>query len=99
MYSYSHGTNIRMGGHGEKMLGEHCRIRNEIKSTLLKDGIRNMRVMDTLGSLTSKSTIAEQLAARVCRQSSGGEEEDLSESGQEAAGGKGSSLSKEKMSN
>ncbi len=31
--------------------------------TLLKDGIRNMRVLDTLGILTSKSTVSEQLAA------------------------------------
>jgi hypothetical protein len=62
-FDLAHGTNIRMGGHGEKMLGEHCRIRNDLKSTLLKDGIRNMRVLDTLGSLTSKSTVAEQLAA------------------------------------
>jgi hypothetical protein len=45
------------------MLGEHCRIRKDLKSTLLKDGIRNMSVLDTLGSLTSKSTVAEQLAA------------------------------------
>ncbi len=59
----SHGSNIRMGGHGEKMLGEHCRIRNNLKSILLKDGIRNMRVLDTLGSLTHKSTVAEQLTS------------------------------------
>jgi hypothetical protein len=57
----AHGSNIRMGGHGEKMLGEHCRIRNNLKSILLKDGIRNMRVLDTLGTLTHKSTVAEQL--------------------------------------
>ncbi len=59
----AHGSNIRMGGHGEKMVGEHCRIRNNLKSILLKDGIRNMRVLDTLGTLTSKSTVAEQLTA------------------------------------
>ncbi len=52
-----------MGGHGEKMLGEHCRIRNHLKSILLKDGIRNMRVLDTLGSLTHKNTVAEQLTS------------------------------------
>ena len=59
----AHGSNILMGGHGEKMVGEHCRIRNNLKSILLKDGIRNMRVLDTLGTLTSKSTVAEQLTA------------------------------------
>ena len=59
----AHGSNIRMGGHGEKMLGEHCRIRNHLKSILLKDGIRNMRVLDTLGSLTHKNTVAEQLTS------------------------------------
>ncbi len=47
-----------MGGHGEKMVGEHCRKRNNLKSILLKDGVRN-----TLGTLTSKSTVSEQLAA------------------------------------
>ena len=57
----AHGANIRMGGHGEKMLGEHCRIRNHLKSILLKDGIRNMRVLDTLGSLTHKNTVAHVL--------------------------------------
>ncbi len=62
-FDLAHGTNIRMGGHGEKMLGEHCRIRNDLKSTLLKDGVRNMRVSDTLGTLTFKSTVAEQLTA------------------------------------
>jgi hypothetical protein len=55
--------NICMGGHGEKMVGEHCRIRNNLKSILLKDGVCNMRVRDTLGTLTSKSTVSEQLAA------------------------------------
>jgi len=59
----AHGPNIRMGGHGERMIGEHCRIRQDLKHTLLKDGIRNMRVLDTLGILTSKSTVSEQLAA------------------------------------
>ena len=59
----AHGPNIRMGGHGERMIGEHCRIRQDLKHTLLKDGIRNMRVLDTLGFLTSKSTVSEQLAA------------------------------------
>ncbi len=59
----THGSNIRMGGHGEKMVGEHCRIRNNLKSILLKNGIRNMRVLDTLGTLTHKSTVAEQLTA------------------------------------
>jgi hypothetical protein len=59
----AHGSNIRMGGHSEKMLGEHCRIRNNLKSILLKDGIRNMRVLDTLGTLTHKSTVAEQLTS------------------------------------
>jgi hypothetical protein len=52
-----------MGGHGENMIGEHCRIRQDLKEILLKDGIRNMRVLDTLGTLTSKSTVSEQLAA------------------------------------
>jgi hypothetical protein len=55
-----------MGGHGEKMLGEHCRIRNNLKSILLKDGIRNMRILDTLGTLTHKSTVAEQLEMTGC---------------------------------
>jgi hypothetical protein len=45
------------------MVREHCRIRNNLKSILLKDGVRNMRVLDTLGTLTSNSTVSEQLAA------------------------------------
>jgi hypothetical protein len=56
----AHGPNIRMRGHGEKMVGEHCRIRNNPKSILLKDGVRNMRVLDTLGTLTSNSTVSER---------------------------------------
>jgi hypothetical protein len=51
----AHGPNVRMGGHGERMIGEHCRIRQELKNILLKDGIRNMRVLDTLGTLTSRA--------------------------------------------
>ncbi len=62
-HDLAHGRNIRMGGHGEKMSGEHCRIRNNLKGILLKDGVRNMRVLNTLGTLTAQNTISEQLAA------------------------------------
>ncbi len=51
-----------IGGHGEKMVGEHYRIRNNLKSILLKDGVRNMQVLDTLGTLTFKNTVSEQLS-------------------------------------
>ncbi len=56
------GPNIHTGGHGEKMVGEHYCIHNNLKSIILNDGVRNMRVLDTLGTLTSKNTVSEQLA-------------------------------------
>jgi hypothetical protein len=56
------GPKHHIGGHGENMVGEHYRIRNNLKSILLNDGVRNMRVLDTLGTLTSKNTVSEQLA-------------------------------------
>ncbi len=59
----AHGPTVSMGGHAERMIGEHCCIRQELKYILLKDGIRNKRVLDTLETLTSKSTVSEQLAA------------------------------------
>jgi hypothetical protein len=59
----ANGPNIRMGRHGEKMVAKHCHIRNNLNSILLKDGVRNMRVLDTLGTFTSKNTVTEQLAA------------------------------------
>ncbi len=50
-----------MGGHSEKMLGEHCRIRNSLKGILAKEGLPNTRVLDTLGAITGKNTVASQL--------------------------------------
>jgi hypothetical protein len=50
-------------GHGEKMLSEHCRIRQSMKSTLLGYRVSRMRVLDTLGCLTNSSNPPEQLAA------------------------------------
>jgi hypothetical protein len=52
-----------MEGHGERMVGEHCRIQSNLKSFLMKNGVCNMRVLDTLGTLTSKSTVSEQMDA------------------------------------
>jgi hypothetical protein len=37
------------------MIGEHCRIRQDLKDILLKDGIRNMRLLDTLGTLNPRA--------------------------------------------
>jgi hypothetical protein len=62
-FDLGHGANIRRQGHGEKMLSEHCRIRQSMKSTLLGDRVSNMRVLDTLGCLTHSSNPPEQLAA------------------------------------
>jgi hypothetical protein len=56
-----HGPNIRSSGHGERMLGEHCRIRNTLKESLIRGGVQNMRVLDTLGSITGKNTLPSQL--------------------------------------
>ncbi len=57
----SHGSNITMGGHSEKMLGEHCSIRNSLKGILAKEGLPNTRVLDTLGAITGKNSVASQL--------------------------------------
>jgi hypothetical protein len=50
-----------MGGQSEKMLGEHCRIRNSLKGILAKEGLPYTRVLDTLGAITGKNTVASQL--------------------------------------
>jgi hypothetical protein len=58
-----HGANIRMQGHGERMLSEHCRIRQSLKRILMSERVPSMRVLDTLGCLTHATNPPEQLAA------------------------------------
>jgi hypothetical protein len=50
-----------MQGHGEKMIAEHCRIRQHMKKVLMDERVQNMRIFDTLGSLTHSSNTSEQL--------------------------------------
>jgi hypothetical protein len=58
-----HGANIRHQGHREKMLSEHCRVRQTLKGILVGERVHNMRVLDTLGSLTHTNNTSEQLTA------------------------------------
>jgi hypothetical protein len=58
----AHCPNVRSSDHAHIMLREHCRIRHTMKNTLTTDRVSNMRVLDTLGSLTSINTTTEQLA-------------------------------------
>jgi hypothetical protein len=60
-HDLGHGANIRMQGHGEKMIAEHCRIRQHMKKVLMDERVQNMRIFDTLGSLTHSSNTSEQL--------------------------------------
>ena len=62
-HDLSHGANIRRQGHGEKMLSEHCRVRQNMKSILVGERVSNMRVLDTLGCLTLTNNTSEQLTA------------------------------------
>ena len=57
----SHCPNVRSSEHAQIMLSEHCRIRHTMKSTLIAEKVANMRVLDILGSLTNRSTLADQL--------------------------------------
>ena len=45
------------------MLSEHCRVRQTLKGILVGERVQNMRVMDTLGSLTHTNNTSEQLTA------------------------------------
>jgi len=56
-----HGQNIRSQGHAEKMVTEFVRVRQNIKSVLVRSQVQNMRVLDSLGALTGKNTVAEQV--------------------------------------
>jgi hypothetical protein len=58
-----HGANIRHQGHREKMLSEHCRVRQTLKGILVGERVQNMRVLDTLGCLTLTNNTTEQLTA------------------------------------
>jgi hypothetical protein len=60
-HDLGHGANIRMQGHGEKMIAEHCRIRQHMKKVLMDERVQNMRIFDTLGSLTHSTNTSEQL--------------------------------------
>ncbi len=52
-----------MQGHGEKMIAEHCRIRQHMKKVLMDERVQHMRVFDTLGSLIHSTKTSEQLHA------------------------------------
>jgi len=57
-----HGPNIRSQGHSEKMVSELVRVRQNIKSVLIRTQVQNMRVLDSLGALTGKTTLSEQVS-------------------------------------
>jgi hypothetical protein len=42
-HDLGHGANIRMQGHGEKMVAEHCRIRQHMKKILVDERVQGMR--------------------------------------------------------
>jgi hypothetical protein len=61
-FDLGHCTNFRSEGYGRKILTELYRVRRCMKKTLIESRIRNTRVLDTLGTLTGKNTVDEQLA-------------------------------------
>ena len=62
-YDLSHCTNFRMDGYGRVILNDLYRVRRCMKKCLMESHIRNFRVLDTLGALTGKNTIDEQISA------------------------------------
>ncbi len=61
-FDLGHCTNLRSEGYGRRILNELYRVRRCMKKTLIDGKIRNSRVLDTLGTLTGKNTVDEQLA-------------------------------------
>ncbi len=61
-FDLSHCTNFRSDGYGRKLLNELYRVRRCMKKTLFDSKIRQARVLDTLGALTGKNTVDEQLS-------------------------------------
>jgi hypothetical protein len=61
-FDLAHCTNFRSEGYGRKLLNELYRVRRCIKKTLFDSKIRQARVLDTMGALTGKNTVEEQLS-------------------------------------
>jgi hypothetical protein len=61
-FDLGHCTNLRSDGYGRRILNELYRVWRCMKKTLIDGRIRNSRVLDTLGTLTGKNTVDEQLA-------------------------------------
>jgi hypothetical protein len=61
-FDLGHCTNLRSEGYGRRILNELYRVWRCMKKTLIDGRIRNSRVLDTLGTLTGKNTVDEQLA-------------------------------------
>jgi len=53
---------IRSQGHAEKTLSEFFRVRQNIKNVLIRSQVQNMRVLDSLGTLTGKTAVADQVS-------------------------------------
>jgi hypothetical protein len=62
-FDLAHCTNFRSDGYGKRILNELYMVRRCMKKTLFNRKIRNVRVLDTLGSLTGKNTAEELLAS------------------------------------
>ena len=62
-FDLAHCTNLRSDGYGKRILNELYRVRRCMKKTLIDGKVRNARVLDTLGTLTGKNTVDEQLVS------------------------------------
>jgi hypothetical protein len=45
----------------ERLISEHCRVRNSLKSILREERIGNMRLPEVVGSITGKNYLGEHL--------------------------------------
>ncbi len=61
LHELSHCPNVHTSDHAQMTLSKHCRIKHTMKSTLIAEKVANMRVLDNLGSITNRSTLADQL--------------------------------------
>jgi hypothetical protein len=57
----SQGPNVRTHCHSTRMILRHCLVRNSLKSIFREERIRNMRVLDVMGSITGKNSLVEHL--------------------------------------
>jgi hypothetical protein len=57
----SHASNTTQEGHAATMLASHSKLRNILKTKLVKKKDKGMWVLDVLGSLTKKTSIDAQI--------------------------------------